>query len=172
MSYFSNNKLYHYYEVIDSNVSSDSIIKDTIEVLNNETIRFDFSKLNVYAPIYGVLNSVDVETIKIIVDWGDGTIDRLTKPLVSNSSTIGTYRPNQWKSIEHLFNVEKKYDYKTDDIQYLHKITITAYNTFNDKFVIQIPYKILYKTIYDLGSEMALFSANTTNTNKVSYTLK
>lgn len=116
MSYFSNNKLYHYYEVTDSNVSSDSIIKDTIEVLNNETIRFDFSKLNVYAPIYGVLNSVDVETIKIIVDWGDGTIDRLTKPLVSNTSTIGTYRPNQWKSIEHLFNVEKKYDYKTDDI--------------------------------------------------------
>lgn len=173
MSYFSNNKLFHYYELIENNIESDYIIKnDVIEILNNEEIRFDFSKLYVYAPIHGVLNSTDVETIKIVIDWGDGSIDRLKKPLVSNRSSIGTYRPNSWKVVEHLFNVEKRYEYKTDDIKYLHKITITAYNTFNDKLVVVIPYKMLYKTIYDLGSEMSLFSANTTNTNEVSYTLK
>lgn len=172
MSYFSNNKLFHYYEITDNNILNDHIVKDTIEILNNEKIRFDFSKLQVYAPIHGVLNSTGVETIKIAIDWGDGSIDRLSKPLVSNKSTIGTYRPNSWKTVEHLFNVEKRYEYKTDDIKYLHKITITAYNSFNDKMVIEIPYKILYKTIYDLGSELSMFSANTTNTNKVSYTLK
>lgn len=172
MSYFSNNKLFHYYEVNDNNLESNSITKDTIEVLNNEKIRFDFSNLHVYAPIHGVLNSSDVETTKIIVDWGDGTIDRLTKPLVSNASTIGAYRPNSWKVVEHLFNVEKRYEYKTDNTLYYHRITITAFNNFNDQFVIEIPYKILYKTIYDLGSELSMFSANTTNTNKVSYTLK
>lgn len=132
MSYFSNNKLFHYYEVNDNNLESNSITKDTIEVLNNEKIRFDFSNLHVYAPIHGVLNSSDVETTKIIVDWGDGTIDRLTKPLVSNASTIGAYRPNSWKVVEHLFNVEKRYEYKTDNTLYYHRITITAFNNFND----------------------------------------
>lgn len=31
---------------------------------------------------------------------------------------------------------------------------------------------MVYKTLYDLGSEMSLFSSNTTNNNRVSYTLK
>lgn len=31
---------------------------------------------------------------------------------------------------------------------------------------------MVYKTLYDLGSELSLFSSNTTNKNTVSYTLK
>lgn len=172
MSYFYNNKLYTYYELNETSVGSNEITKDAIEIINNEEILFDFTNLMVQTESYSVLNFSDVETIKIRIDWGDGTIDRLVIPLVSNKSTIGTYRPNQWKIVKHLFNVSKRYEYKTDNEKFFHKITVTAYNSFNDKLVVHIPYKMVYKTLYDLGSELSLFSSNTTNTNTVSYTLK
>lgn len=175
MSYFYKNKVYDYYqENFQSNGSftwnkGDEYI---IEVINNEKITFDFTSLAVHTKNAGILNFDNVETIKIHIDWGDGTSDRLSKPLISNKSSIGVYRPNQWKVIDHFFNVTKRYEYKTNSSEFLHKITITAYNSFNDKLVITIPYKMVYKTLYDLGSELSLFSSNTTNTNKVSYTLK
>ena len=96
----------------------------------------------------------------------------LSLPLISNKSTIGVYKSNQWKITTHLFNVEKRYQYNTDDVNLLHHIKITAFNACNDKVTIYIPYKMVYKTLYDLGSEITLFSANTTNKNTVSYTLK
>ena len=172
MSYFYNDKVYDYYEITDNTIGSSVIDKDTIEIINNEKIIFDFSSLFVQSRNQNVVNFDNVETIKIHVDWGDGTFDRLSKPLISNKSTIGTYRPNQWKVIEHLFNVQKRFEYQTDNVQFLHKISITAFNSFNDKITINIPYKVVYKTLYDLGSELSLYSSNTTNTNKVSYTLK
>ena len=172
MSYYYKNKVYDYYQVTDTSQGSQSLKKDEIEIINNEKILFDFTSMFVYSKKLNVLNYEDVETIKIHIDWGDGQIDRLSKPLVSNKSSIGAYRPNQWKLVEHLFNVKKRYEYKETDADYHHKIVITAYNTFNDKLVITIPYKMMYKTLYDLGSTFSLFSANTTNTNKVSYTLK
>lgn len=172
MSYFYNNKVYNLYQVSDNSYGSDTIEKDVIEIINNEKIIFDFTSLVVHAENAGILNFDDVETIKIHIDWGDGDIDRISKPLISDKSSIGIYRPNQWKIIEHLFNVSKRYKYETEDSNYFHKIIITAYNSFNDKLVIKIPYKVVYKTLYDLGSELSLFSSNTTNTNKVSYTLK
>ena len=172
MSYFYNNKLYSYYELNESSIGSNVITKDVIEIINNEEIFFDFTNLFVRTELINVLNSSDVETIKICIDWGDGSSDRLTIPLISNKSTIGKYKQNQWKSIKHLFNVNKRYEYNTENSQFFHKITISAYNSFNDKLVIVIPYKMVYKTLYDLGSEFSLFSANTTNKNTVSYTLK
>lgn len=105
MSYFYNNKLYTYYELNETSIGSNEITKDAIEIINNEEILFDFTNLIVQTESISVINFSDVETIKIRVDWGDGTIDRLVIPLVSNKSTIGTYRPNQWKIVKHLFNV-------------------------------------------------------------------
>lgn len=172
MSYFYNNKLYDYYQLTESSIGSSVITKDVIEIINNEKILFDFSNLFVQSPSLDVLNFSDVETTKIRIDWGDGLSDRLNLPLVSNKSSIGSYRPNQWKIIEHFFNVKKRYEYKTNEIEYLHKITITVYNSFNDKLTIHIPYKMVYKTLYDLGSEISMFSSNITNKNDVSYTLK
>lgn len=172
MSYFSNNKLYNYYQLNEHSVGSNTITKDVIEIINNEEILFDLSEVKVLTTSSNILNASDVETVKIHIDWGDGNIDRLSIPLISNKSSIGSYRPNQWKVISHLFNVTKRYEYETDDINSLHQIKITAYNTFNDKLIIRIPYKMMYKTLYDLGSELSLFSSNTTNKNTVSYTLK
>lgn len=165
MSYFSNNKLYSYYEVDESVVGSQQITADVIEIINNESILFDLTKMNVWTSSTDVLNSFDVDTIKFHIDWGDGKTERLSKPLISNKSTIGVHKPNEWKIVEHVFVVDKK-------SQNGNVITISAFNSFDEKLTIKIPYNVIYKTIYDLGSEFSLFSANTTNTNKVSYTLK
>ena len=165
MSYFSNNKLYSYYEVDISVVGSQQFTKDVIEIINNESVLFDLTKMNVWTSSTDVLNSFDVDTIKFHIDWGDGKTERLSKPLISNKSTIGVHKPNEWKIVEHVFVVDKK-------SQNGNVITISAFNSFDEKLTIKIPYNVIYKTIYDLGSEFSLFSANTTNTNKVSYTLK
>lgn len=173
MSYFYNNKLYEYYEVTDKYSGSGTIKRQSfIEIINNESIFFDLTELEVMAESVDILNYNSIETIKIHIDWGDGNEDRLSKPLLSSKSYIGAYKPKSWKTISHMFNANYRYEYATNDINYLHKITITAYNSCNDKLVIIVPYKFLYKTLYDLGSEVSLFSANTTNTNTVSYTLK
>jgi hypothetical protein len=117
--------------------------------------------------------SVDnFELSKIVIEWGDGQIDRLAKSLISKSSSIGTYNPISWKQATHLFNVDKRYDYKTDDVSSLPKIVITFYNTFNDKVKRIIPYKIVYKSIYDIGSRFAMLNANVTNRNLTSFVLK
>ena len=121
--------------------------------------------MNVWTSSLDVLNSFDVDTIKFYIDWGDGKTERLSKPLISNKSTIGVYKPNEWKIVEHVFVVDKTS--RKNNV-----ITITAFNSFDEKLTVKIPYTVIYKTIYDLGSEFSLFSANTTNTNKVSYTLK
>jgi hypothetical protein len=94
MSYFYNNKLYSYYELNESSNGSNVITKDVIEIINNEEIFFDFTNLFVRTELINVLNSSDVETIKICIDWGDGNSDRLTIPLISNKSTIGKYKQN------------------------------------------------------------------------------
>jgi hypothetical protein len=61
--------------------------------------------------------------------------------------------------------------YLTDNIQALPKIVISLYNTFNDKVVIYIPYKLVYKSFYDLGIEYDMMSANVTNDNRSSFVL-
>lgn len=167
MAYFYNNKVYDYYQVDDFITGSQSFVKDAIEIINNESILFDFTKLDIRASSIDILNYLNVEIVKIHIDWGDGQEDKLSKPLVSQSSSIGVFRPDGWKVVSHTFNVAKRYQ---DGEQ--NAIVVTAFNTHNDKVIIKIPYSVVYKTIYDLGSEFSVFSANTTNTNQVSYTLK
>ena len=67
-----------------------------------------------------------------------------------------------------MFNVDKKYFYTNDK----HKITIDFYNTFGECKTYVIYYKMFYKSIYDIGSDFSLLSANLTNDNNVSYTLR
>lgn len=165
MSYFQNNKLFTYYEVDKSVIGSGESLEKPIEIINNENIIFDLSKFVISTSSIGVLNSYDVETIKFIIDWGDGKKDKLSKPLISNRSTIGVYKQNDWKIVKHTFNVQNKTDQEKN-------ITIIGYNSYNEKYTLKIPYTVLYKTLYDLGSEFSMFSANTTNKNDVSYTLK
>ena len=86
-------------------VGSGESLEKPIEIINNENIIFDLSKFVISTSSIGVLNSYDVETIKFIIDWGDGKKDKLSKPLISNRSTIGVYKQNDWKIVKHTFNV-------------------------------------------------------------------
>jgi hypothetical protein len=144
-------------------------VYDTIEIFNNEKLRIDFSKIDYRCSAFNIQNQ---ELSKIVVDWGDGKIDRLSKSLMDKSSSIGTYDPISWKQATHLFNVDKRYEYSTDNINVLPKIKITLYNTFNDKVNIFIPYKVIYKSIYDIGTHFSMLNANVTNSNLTSYVLK
>lgn len=170
MSYYYKSKIYDQY-VIDAVIypSQGDIVYDTIEIFNNEKMRIDFSKIDYRCSAFNIQNQ---QLSKIIVDWGDGKIDRLSKSLMNKSSSIGTYDPISWKQATHLFNVDKRYEYSTDNINVLPKIKITLYNTFNDKVNIFIPYKVIYKSIYDIGTNFSMLNANVTNSNLTSYVLK
>lgn len=172
MSYFYNNKIYDEY-VIDGviNAADGDVLKDDyfIEIFNNEQMRINLTKLDFRCSDYKVDTA---QLSKIHIDWGDGTVDRLSKSIINRSSTIGTYNPMSWKLAKHTFNVDKRMEYRTDDVRVLPKITITLFNTFNDRIRIYIPYKIVYKTLYDIGSKFTLMGANVNNTNRTSYVLK
>jgi hypothetical protein len=60
----------------------------------------------------------------------------------------------------------------TDDVKALPKIRIKAFTTFNDSVVVNIPYKLIYKSLYDLGTDFSLMNGNISNDNHSSFVLK
>jgi hypothetical protein len=83
MSYYLNNKVFDFFD-IDKTISDDCVLVDAenaLEIFNNESITFDLSKLFVIPSDKNVSNSDIIETTKIVIDWGDGKIDKLNKPL-------------------------------------------------------------------------------------------
>ena len=161
MSYFLNDKIYSQLKFKD--LLNDNDILE-IEVVNNETISFDFRGVQLPCDQQDIVT----EIIKIVIDWGDGKIDKLTRPFAKQKTSIVIREDQEWKIVQHLFNVDKKYFYTNDK----HKITIDFYNTFGECKTYVIYYKMFYKSIYDIGSDFSLLSANLTNDNNVSYTLR
>ena len=171
MSYFIDNRIHDKY-IIDGVFSEieSPYMRDVIEIFNNENFNLDLSNIVFKCSDISIDNQ---QFTKVRIDWGDGSKDLLSKPLTSKASTISTYDPISWKQIQHLYNVDKRYEYQEGiSAQSLPKIEITLYNTFNDRVVIYIPYKMVYKSIYDIGSRFSLMQANLTNRNLVSYVLK
>lgn len=154
-------------DILDS--STKVIYKQTIEIFNNQTFTLQFNNLQFRSDQQGVNN---VELLKIKVDWGDGKNDTIFKRLFSSTSSIGMYQESSWKKITHQYNTDKKNVYLTDDVRSLPKIEITLYNTFNDVVKIYIPYKLVYKSLYDLGTSFKMLSANIANDNHSSFVLK
>lgn len=161
MSYFLNDKIYSHLKIKD--LLNDNDILE-IKVVNNEAISFDFRGVQLPCEQQGIVT----EIIKIVIDWGDGKIDKLTRPFAKQKTSIEIREDQEWKIVQHLFNVDKKYFYTNDK----HKITIDFYNTFGECKTYVIYYKMFYKSIYDIGSDFSLLSANLTNDNNVSYTLR
>lgn len=160
-------KQYFLNDTLDGKV--DVITKPIVQLFNNEQIVIDFTDLTFNCSEAGING---VELLKVKIDWGDGYSDILNKHIVSVSSTIGTIQQMNWKKVSHKFNSEKKNVYLTDDVHSLPKISLTFYNTFNDKTVINIPYKLIYKSFYDLTNGIKLMSGSVSNDNHSSFVLK
>ena len=114
----------------------------------------------------------NVELNKIIIEWGDGTKTKLNRPINHTISTISNLKEDDWKKASHTFNIDKRNIYLTDDAQFLPKITIKIYSTFNDVVNIIIPYKIVYKSLYDLGTGFELLQANISNNNLTQFVMR
>lgn len=161
MSYFYKNKIYDSYS-FDSTIyanDGDVFINDYIEIFNNEEIVLDFSNTDLVCSNEKIKGS---ELHKIKIDWGDDTEDVLVKTLEDKLSTIGN-EYESWRVARHLYNTDKRNFYLTNDVVSLPKITVFLYNTYNDIIKISIPFKLVYKSLYDLNCRFDLISANTGN---------
>jgi hypothetical protein len=149
MSYFQNNKIYDVYSIDGSIFANegDIINRDFIEIFNNEEMVLDFSKTNMICS-NGQIKSSELHKIK--VNWGDGSEDVVVKDLSDKGSSIGTIF-HSWKRISHLYNTDKRNVYLTEDIKSLPTIVVHFYNTYNDVIKMVIPFKLVYKSLYDLN---------------------
>lgn len=154
-------------DVIDSN--NDYIYKNTIEILNNEDFVLDLSGIKMLCSDASISDS---ELLKVKINWGDGEEETIKRKLNATTSSIGVYAETNWLNVTHRFNTDKRNVYLTDDVRALPKIAITLYNSFNDAVTIYIPYKLVYKSIYDLGTKFTLKSGNISNSNRSSFVLK
>ena len=111
------------------------------------------------------------ELHKIKIDWGDGTEDILVKDLSDRGSSLNTVFQS-WKRISHLYNSDKKKVYLTEDVKSLSSINIYFYNTYNDVIRLVIPFKLVYKSLYDLNCRFDLVSANTGNDYLTTFVFK
>ena len=172
MSYFCDSIKYEKY-VIDESYMKDykeAVILPLIEIFNKETVDFDFSNVVITCTDEKLK---DVEISKIIIDYGDGSSEILNENLISKNSAIGDFIKKKWQETSHVFTTNKKHVYEgiEKDTSY-PLITITFLNHFNDKFYFVIPYKILYKSYYEEGSDISLMDANISNNNITSFTIR
>lgn len=154
-------------DVLDG--SSQYVWKDDIEIFNNKQFTLDVSGVKFLCSDRQIIGS---QINKIKIDWGDGKQQFAAKRIHSVTSSIGVWQNDQWTRIKHHFNTDKRNVYLTKDVRSLPKIVITFYNTFNDKVQMYIPYKLVYKSMYDMGTKFTMKSGNITNTNHSSFVLK
>lgn len=169
MSYYYEKKIHEIYKISELFNTNTTLIKNTIEICNNENFVLDLSQSLFKSNIKGVEN---VELNKVIIDWGDGETSKLTRPINHSISTISNVKKDDWKKTTHLFNVTKRNIYLTNDVSFLPKIKIKMYSTFNDMVTVIIPYKVIYKSLYDLGTNFELLQANVANNNLTQFVLK
>lgn len=169
MSYYYNKKIYDTYKISELFNTNTTLTKDVIEICNNEDFIIDLTQCTFKSNMNGVEN---VELNKVIINWGDGEVTKLIRPINHSVSTISNVKENSWKKTSHKFNVDKRNVYLTDNVTFLDKIKIKLYSTFNDVVTILIPYKIVYKSLYDLGTNFELLQANVANNNLTQFVLK
>jgi hypothetical protein len=172
MSYFCDSIKYEKY-IIDETYTKnykEAVILPLIEIFNKEVVDFDFSNVVISCTDEKLKN---VEINKIIIDYGDGFSEILNEKLVSKNSAIGDFIKNKWQETSHAFITNKKHLYEgIEEVTSYPHITITFLNHFNDRFYFVIPYKILYKSYYEEGSDISLMDANIGNNNITSFTIR
>lgn len=168
MGYYHNNiysdKIYIYN---NNNVNN-------IKIVNNESISFHFSNFIVHSPVFFLsdeeennfisedeLYNIESETSnvgddiyknKIIIDYGDGTIEKLY-----NFDKVP-------ESVEHLFSFQDEADFNSTK-----QINIKIYTVFNSFEEIIINYTIEKQSLQQYGFDLKILSANITNNKEIAY---
>lgn len=124
-----------------------------IQILNNQSIKFDLNQAD-FKSKNTLGNSNLIKIIKITIDWGDGQNDILVQDF--NRPTL------EWKTSEHIFSTTSKSS----------TIVVKIFSSCGSVATIKIPYKIIQKTIYDIGSQFKMIDARLTNENNISSVLK
>ena len=170
MGYFYKNKFHDVYS-IDKLIyakDGDIIMNEYIEIFNNEELVLDFSNTVLVCSNEKIKGA---ELHKIKIDWGDGKTDVLVKNLLDSGSSINNI-VESWKIARHLYNTDKRNIYLAEKIESLPKITVYFYNTYNDIVKLVLPYKLVYKSFYDLNCTFDVISANTGNNNLTTFVMK
>lgn len=114
----------------------------------------------------------DRAVYKAVFDFSDGEEQEISQPIQTRTNTIEGLEPPDWRIIEHEFNFKQRYEYSEDILdENLPFIKITLYTFVGDIQEVKIPFKVFYKTLYDLGRVFNVESANLTNQCTVSYVL-
>ena len=170
MGYFYKNKFHDVYS-IDKLIyakDGDIIMDEYIEIFNNEELVLDFSNTVLVCSNEKIKGA---ELHKIKIDWGDGKTDVLVKNLLDSGSSISNI-VESWKIARHIYNTDKRHIYLAEKIESLPKITVYFYNTYNDIVKLVLPYKLVYKSFYDLNCTFDVISANTGNNNLTTFVMK
>lgn len=141
-----------------------STVLDEISLLNNEETVVDLSSVKILKIETDSDEDSYDEPHKIIIEWGDGKKDVYNKRIDKPVSNIGGLIETDWKIFSHNYSFDESLEESS--------IKITCINKYGTGFTFILPYKIIYKTLTDIGTKIKIISANITNEGKTSYVLK
>lgn len=131
-----------------------------IRFANNTTIHVNLAGISVSSSDTKLTNLDQLITLKVIIDWGDGTTESVSPYYhVAESSINAKYQ--EWTSVSHLYSLHTETKNLT--------MKIYVYNSHNDCATIIIPITIQFQSLLQSGAKFRLISANITNNNQVSY---
>lgn len=165
MSYILQDKSYNSIDVSKLQLENDGFIS----IINNSTITFDISSCKIRSQY---LTDRVLDVYKASINFGDGQSTTLSAPFKVKTGTITETTPRQWTVFDHTFSFDKEYIYDENlTIKNYQKITITLYAINGESVTYVIPFKVVYKSMYETGTDFEIASANITQNNNVSYVL-
>lgn len=154
--FYQNKKVQDVYYITKNFTNSGTCYENSIEICNNEQFVLNLEKVK-----FGSSYVTNAELNKFSIDWGDGTKETFGRTI--NVSALGKMKNSQQKIIFHTFNADSSKKYK---------IVIKLFNTIGDVYIINIPYTIINKSLYELGANFELLQANNSNRNLTQFVMK
>ena len=139
-----------------------SITLDSIKLPNNSTLNLSLAGIQVNPSNPDITNIDQIDTLKIVIKWGDGESETISPYFHVTESSINT-KYQDWTSISHLYSLKST--------EQSLSLTVNVYNLLNDCASITVPIIIQFQSLLEAGAKLTLVGANITNDNKVSYVL-
>lgn len=140
-------------DILEINTSFDTNI-EKLYIFNNESIVLD-------------LGYFKDDYVKIVIDYGDGNKEQISKPINVSSGAISVETQN-WAKITHYYAFKSE-----DDFTENKNIVINIYSIDENKFKkYTIPYKVEKNVISGVSRSLSLINANIRNDGKMSYVIQ